>query len=61
MSGILVYIKTDEQNQSDGSWLMNESRISVKTLDLNREFPDNAEQLNRIAEDPTFWESGGSQ
>ena len=61
VSGMLLYAKTDEQIQPDGSYLMSGNRISVKTLDLNREFVDIAEKLNRIAEDPTFWESGGSK
>ena len=61
VSGMLLYAKTDEQVQPDGSYLMSGNRISVKTLDLNREFVDVAEQLNRIAVNRIFWETGGSK
>ena len=48
VSGMLLYAKTDEQIQPDGDYQMSGNRISVKTLDLNREFSEIAEQLNGI-------------
>ena len=48
VSGLLLYAKTDEQIQPDGDYRMSGNRISVKTLDLNQEFSEIAEQLNRI-------------
>ena len=45
---MLLYAKTDEQIQPDGDYQMSGNRISVKTLDLNRDFSEIAEQLNRI-------------
>lgn len=45
---MLLYAKTDEQIQPDGDYQMSENRISVKTLDLNRDFSEIAEQLNGI-------------
>ena len=50
VSGLLLYAKTDETIQPDNSYLMSGNRISVRTLDLNCEFPVIAEQLNKIAE-----------
>lgn len=51
VSGMLLYAKTDEEIHPDGSYLMSGNRISVKTLDLNREFAEIAEQLNEIAKE----------
>ena len=48
VSGMLLYAKTDEQIQPDGDYQMSGNRISVKTLDLNRDFSEIAEQLNGI-------------
>ena len=49
VSGMLLYARTDEQAQPDESYWMSGNRISVKTLDLNREFAEIAGQLNQIA------------
>ena len=51
VSGMLLYAATDEVIQPDNSYRMSGNRISVKTLDLNREFPDIAAQLNMIIDE----------
>ncbi len=48
VSGMLLYAKTDEEIQPNGSYLMSGNRISVKTLDLNCEFEQIADQLDEI-------------
>ena len=48
---MLLYARTDEQIQPDGVYSMSGNKISVKTLDLNREFSEIADQLNKIAND----------
>ena len=50
VSGMLLYAQTDEAIQPDNSYMMSGNRISVKTLDLSREFPEIAAQLNEIAD-----------
>lgn len=49
VSGMLLYAKTDEGIQPDGVYQMSGNQISVKTLDLNREFSEIAAQLDEIA------------
>ena len=46
VSGMLLYARTDELIQPDNEYRMSGNRISVKTLDLNREFKVIAGQLN---------------
>ena len=46
VSGMLLYARTDELIQPDNEYRMSGNRISVKTLDLNRDFKEIAEQLN---------------
>ena len=48
VSGMLLYAATDEAIQPDNSYQMSGNKISVRTLDLNREFSDIAAQLNKI-------------
>lgn len=48
VSGMLLYAKTDEEIQPDYSYRMSGNKISVRTLDLNREFAELKEQLNAI-------------
>lgn len=48
VSGMLLYARTDETIQPDNVYQMSGNRISVKTLDLNREFNEIAEQLDSI-------------
>ena len=55
VAGMLLYAKTDEERQPDGKYLMSGNRISVRTLDLNCEFREIAEQLDQIAGNQEFW------
>ena len=48
VSGMLLYAKTDAQIQPDQVYQMSGNRISVRTLDLNCDFADIVEQLDRI-------------
>ena len=43
---MLLYARTDELIQPDNEYRMSGNRISVKTLDLNKEFKVIAGQLN---------------
>jgi 5-methylcytosine-specific restriction enzyme subunit McrC len=49
VSGMLLYAKTDEEIQPNNVYRMHGSRIAVKTLDLNLEFPKITAQLDSIA------------
>ncbi len=51
VSGMLLYARTDETIQPDQTYQMHGNRIDVKTLNLNCDFSEIAEQLNLIAED----------
>ena len=51
VSGLLLYAKTDEETFPDSSNKIIGNRISVKTLDLNQDFPSIQEQLNNIMTD----------
>ncbi len=51
VSGMLLYAKTDESSQPDGTYMMSGNRISVKTLDLNCEFDEIFRQLTDIVTD----------
>ena len=51
VSGMLLYAATDEAIQPDNSYQMSGNRISVRTLDLNREFSAIAAQLNAILDE----------
>lgn len=51
VSGMLLYAATDEAIQPDSVYRMSGNKISVKTLDLNREFKEIAGQLNEIVEE----------
>lgn len=48
VSGMLLYAKTDEEIQPDQDYKMSGNRISVKTLDLNKEFLEIKSQLDGI-------------
>lgn len=50
VSGILLYARTDEEIQPDNEYMMSGNKISVKTLDLNRDFSEISAQLNAIAD-----------
>ena len=45
-----VHAATDEAIQPDNSYRMSGNQISVKTLDLNRDFSEIAAQLNAIVD-----------
>lgn len=51
VSGMLLYARTDETIQPDGVYKMSGSKISVRTLDLNQEFPTIAAQMNAIVKE----------
>ena len=51
VSGMLLYARTDEPIQPDNTYRMSGNKISVRTLDLNRKFPEIAAQLNAIVEE----------
>ncbi|NLC68163.1 MAG: 5-methylcytosine-specific restriction endonuclease system specificity protein McrC [Clostridiaceae bacterium] len=48
--GLLLYAKTDEEIIPDCDYIISGNRISVKTLDLNANFPYICKQLNKIVE-----------
>lgn len=48
VSGILLYAKTDESIQPDNTYYMSGNKISVQTLDLNRDFFEISQQLNTL-------------
>jgi 5-methylcytosine-specific restriction enzyme subunit McrC len=56
VSGVLLYAKTDEDITPDNSYMMDGNRISVKTLDLDKDFAGIREQLDKIVEE---WLSHG--
>lgn len=51
VSGMLLYARTDETIQPDNVYWMSGNQISVKTLDLNRDFSEIAAQLNAIVDE----------
>lgn len=51
VSGMLMHAATDESIQPDNSYLMSGNKISVRTLDLNRDFSEIAAQLNGIVDE----------
>ncbi len=51
VSGMLLYAKTDEEIQPEGSYMMHGNRISVTTLDLNQPFAGIRAKLDSIAKD----------
>lgn len=51
VSGMLLYAKTDDDIQSDNTYMMSGNKIIVRTLDLSCDFHETAKQLDSIAED----------
>ena len=51
VSGLLLYAATDEAIQPDNSYRMSGNQISVKTLDLNRDFSEISAQVDAIADE----------
>lgn len=50
VSGMLLYAKTDEAVLPNNSYMMSGNKISVKTLDLDYDFSEISNQLNKIVE-----------
>ena len=48
---MLLYAATDEAFQPNASYRMSGNRISVRTLDLNRDFSEIAAQVNAIVDE----------
>ncbi|WP_407411679.1 5-methylcytosine-specific restriction endonuclease system specificity protein McrC [Methanobrevibacter sp.] len=48
ISGMLLYARTTSEIQPDSDYVMSGNKISVKTLDLNREFGEIKKQLDDI-------------
>ncbi len=48
VAGMLLYAATDEVVQPDNVYRMSGNQISVRTMDLNREFQEIAEDLRKI-------------
>lgn len=48
VSGLLLYAKTDEEMTPNQNYVMSGNRISVKSLDLNMDFPEISKQLNHL-------------
>ena len=51
VSGMLLYARTDETVLPNNTYMMSGNKISVKTLDLNCDFSQIANQLNLIVEE----------
>jgi 5-methylcytosine-specific restriction enzyme subunit McrC len=51
VSGVLLYAKTDEEITLNNSYLMDGNKISVKTLDLEKEFAGIRSQLDKIVDE----------
>lgn len=51
VSGMLLYAATDESIQPDNTYFMSGNKITVKTLDLNKDFSAIQEQLDKIAQE----------
>lgn len=49
ISGMLLYARTTSEIQPDSEYVMSGNKISVKTLDLNREFGEIKKQLEDIS------------
>lgn len=50
VAGMLLYAKTDEEISPNSTYYMDGNQISIKTLDLNQDFPTITMQLNQIVE-----------
>ena len=51
VAGMLLYAKTDEGISPDNTYKMSGNRVSVRSLDLNKDFTQIREQLDNIAEE----------
>ena len=57
VSGMLLYAGTDEALQPNNTYQMSGNSISVKTLDLNRDFSEISAQLDDIAREHALQEN----
>jgi 5-methylcytosine-specific restriction enzyme subunit McrC len=48
VAGILLYAKTDETITPDADFVISGNKISLKTLDLNRDWKEICEQLDKL-------------
>lgn len=51
VSGMLLYARTDEPITPNNTYHMSGNKVSVRTLDLNKSFPEIAAQLNAIVDE----------
>lgn len=51
VSGMLLYAKTNNELSLNTTYQMSGNRVSVRTLDLNLDFPSIRKQLNRIIDE----------
>ena len=51
VSGMLLYARTDAELQPDVTYRMSGNKISVKTLDLNKNFSEIERQLKNVVEE----------
>lgn len=51
VAGMLLYAKTEEEIQPDHKYRMSGNKVSVKTLDLNRDFLEIRQQLDDIVKE----------
>lgn len=51
VSGMLLYAQTDEGIEPDYTYKMSGNKISIKSLDLNKDWPDISHQLDVIVDD----------
>ena len=51
VSGMLLYAKTDEDVYPENTYQMSGNTISLRTLDLNRDFAEISAQLKGIADE----------
>lgn len=49
LSGMLLYARTDDEVQPEGTYATSGNRISVATLDLNKDFKEISKALDDIA------------
>ena len=61
VSGMLLYAKTDEDITPDNTYLMGGNRISVKTLNLDKNFEGIRSQLDKISDEWIYSKSTNSE
>jgi len=51
VSGVILYAKTDEEISPNNSYIMDGNKVSVRTLDLDKDFKGIRDQLDRIVDE----------